>query len=114
GGAVDPAVRTFEPARALLMEIPIPEERAPVDEVVPHVMDRTLHLALRLGPIGPARSGGETPVSRKALKFLVADELTAQEPEILRDHRLHLIEEQLPGHAAEKGERLFETAEQGA
>jgi hypothetical protein len=114
GGPVDPAVRLLEPAPTLLVQVAITEEGATVDEVVPDIVDRSLHLALRLRAVRAAGPGGEIPVSGEALELFVLHELPAEEAQILRDHRLHLVEEQFPGDAAEEAERLLEAAEESA
>ena len=45
---------------------------------------------------------------RKAEKLEIAHERAALQPEIARDHRLHLIEEQLLWHPAERAKRLLD------
>src|SRR5690606_10430790 len=112
GGAVDAAISLLQPATALIVQVTVAEELAAVDEIVADVVDRPLHLPLCLGTIRPASPRDEVPVGGEAKELLVHDELTAEEPKVLRDHRLHLSEEELPGHTAEEVEGLFQAGEE--
>jgi hypothetical protein len=49
---------------------------------------------------------------RKAQKLEIVDGRPTLQAEVLRDHRLHLIEEQLRRYAAEHQERVLEPGEQ--
>jgi hypothetical protein len=51
-------------------------------------------------------------VAREAEELRIVDQRTALEPQIARDHRLHLIEEQLLRHAAERAKRLLKSTHQ--
>ena len=103
---------TLEPVPALLVEIGVIEEVAAVDEIVPHVADRTLDLALGLRAVRATGARGEAPVAREAQELRIAHQRAALQPQVARDHRLHLIEEQLLRHAAKRQERLLEPAHQ--
>src|SRR5690606_20117552 len=111
-GPVHSAVRLLEPALTLSVQVGIVQEDAAVDEVAPDVADGALHLALGPGTVGAAGAGPKAPVRGKAQELLVDDKLAAQEAQVLGDHRLHLIEEKLLGHATEEVKRLFEATEQ--
>ena len=50
---------------------------------------------------------------RKAEKLEIAHERAALQPQVARDHRLHLIEEQLLRDATERAKRLLEAVDQG-
>ena len=94
----------LEPALPLLIEIGVMEERAAVDEIAAQIADRPLDFAFRLGAIRPTGARREAPVPREAQELEIVDERAALEPQVARDHRLHLIEEQLLRHAAEIAE----------
>ena len=104
--------RRARASAALVIEIGVVQERAAVDEIAAHVADRPLDLALGLRAIRATGARREAPVMREAQKLGIADERAALEPQVARDHRLHLIEEQLLRHAAERQERLLESAHQ--
>src|SRR5690554_5017299 len=110
---MDPDVRlAVEPDEALMIEVEVSQEFPGVDEVLPHVADRPLHLALGLRPVRPARPRGEVPVGGEAEELRVVDERAAVQPEIFRDDRFHLVEEKLLWNAAEVLECLFEANEE--
>ena len=115
GRAVHAHIRdAIEPVLALLVEIGVMQERAAVDEIAAHVADRALDFALGLRAIRPTRARREAPVRGEAEKLEIVDERAALQSQVARDHRLHLIEEQLLRHAAEIPERLLEPAHQRA
>jgi hypothetical protein len=64
--------------------------------------------------IRAAGMGGEISVRSEAQEFMVHYQLSAEQLEIPRDHRLHLIEEKLFGHTAEEVKRLPEVAVEAA
>ena len=97
-----------EPLPSLLIEIGVVDERPSVDEIVPQIADRTLDFALGLRAVGATRARREAPVMRKAEKLEIAHERAALQPQVARDHRLHLIEEQLLRDPAEVAKRLLE------
>src|SRR5688572_15719793 len=90
----------LEPALPLVIEIGILQEVPAVDELAAQVADRALDFALRLGPIRAACARREAPMMGEAEELRVAHERAALEPQVPRDDRLHLIEEQLLRHAA--------------
>jgi hypothetical protein len=91
----------LEPKLSLVIEIRIVQERTAVDEIAAHIANGPLDVAFGLRAIGPACTWGETPVVGEPEKLGVAYERSALEPQIPRDHRLHLIEEQLLRDASE-------------
>ena len=101
-----------EPVPSLLIEIGVIEERAAVDEIVAQVADGPLDFALGLRAIRATRARREAPVMREAEKLEIAHERAALQPQVARDHRLHLIEEQLLRDAAERAKRLLEPVDQ--
>ena len=66
----------LKPMKGLRVEIVVRREGAPVEEALPEVADRPLHLALGPGPIGSARSDPEVPVVGVAHELRVLDEGT--------------------------------------
>ena len=95
-GAVQAHIgHALEPLLPLLLEVAVIDEGASVDEIAAQIADRALDLALRLRAIRPACAGREAPVMREPEKLRIADQRAALQPEVSRDHRLHLIEEQL-------------------
>ena len=66
----------LKPMKGLRVEIVVRREGAPVEEALPEVADRPLHLALGLSPIGSARSDPEVPVVGVAHELRVLDEGT--------------------------------------
>ena len=82
----------IEPVAGLRVEIVVRREGAPVEEALPEVADRPLHLALGLSPIGSARSDAEVPVLGVAHELRVLDEGTIVVSTVLDDDRLHLVE----------------------
>lgn len=102
GRAVPAHIRhAHEPALTLLVEIGVVQKGPTVDEIAAEVPDRPLDFALRLRPVRTARARHEAPVTGEAEKLRVAHQCAALEPQVPRDHRFHLIEEQLRGDAAE-------------
>ena len=101
-----------EPLASLLIEIRVIGKRPTVDEIVAQVAHRTLDFALGLRAIGSTRARREAPVMREAEKLEIAHERAALQPQVARDHRLHLIEEQLLRDAAELAKRLLESLDQ--
>jgi hypothetical protein len=101
-----------EPVASLLIEIGIIGKRAAVGEIVAEVAHGPLDLALGLGAIRPTRARCEAPVVREAEKLEIADKRPALQPQITRDHRLHLVEEQLLWDAAEVAKRVLEPVDQ--
>ena len=101
-----------EPVAALLIEIGIIGKRPPVHEIVAEIAHRTLHFALRLRAVGPARARREAPVMGEAEKLEIAHERAPLQPQIARDDRLHLIEEQLLWDAAEIAKRVLEAVDE--
>ena len=101
-----------EPLPALLIEIRIIGKRPPVDEIVAEVAHGTLDLALGLRAVRPTRARREAPVVREAEKLEIAHERATLQPQVARDHRLHLIEEQLLRDAAEIAKRVLESVDQ--
>ena len=101
-----------EPLPALLIEIGVIEKRPAVDEIVAQVADRTLDFALGLRAVGATRARREAPVMREAEKLEIAHERAALQPQVARDHRLHLIEEQLLRDATEIAKGVLEPVDQ--
>ena len=85
----------LKPMKGLRVEIVVRREGAPVEEALPEVADRPLHLALGLSPIGSARSDPEVPVVGVAHELRVLDEGTIVVSTVLDDDRLHLVEQKL-------------------
>src|SRR4051794_15950848 len=83
-----------EPLAALQIEVRVIDERPTVDEIVAEVPDGTLDLALGLRTVRPTRTRRKAPVMREAEKLKIAYKRAALEPQVARDDRLHLIEEQ--------------------
>ena len=54
------------PAPRLVVQIRVADELPAVEEVLPHVADRPLHLALRAGPVRAAGAGTEAPVEQRS------------------------------------------------
>ena len=102
-----------EPLPSLLIEVSVVDECPSVDEIVPQIPDRTLDFALRLRAVGATRARRKAPVVRKAKKLEIADERAALQAQVARDHRLHLIEEQLLRHPADIAKGLLESLDQG-
>src|SRR5690606_33291209 len=113
-GLVDSPVRPLEPAPQLVGQVSVAHELAAVDEVLSQVADGALDLALRLGPIGATGPGPKAPVRGKTQEFLVLDQPASAQPVVSADDGLHLVEEELFGHAADEGKGRLEHTEQGA
>ena len=73
-----------------------------------HVADRALDLALGLGPVGTAGPDAEAPVGGEAQELGILDHLAAVGSVIVDDHRLELVEEELPGDTVEVLQGLLE------
>jgi hypothetical protein len=113
GGAVHAHIRdALQPVLALLIEIGIMEEGAPVDEIASEVAHRALDFAFRLGAVRTTGARREAPVTREAEKLRIPDERAALQAQVARDHRFHLVEEQLLRHAAEGAKRVLQSAHQ--
>ena len=97
-----------EPLASLLIEIGIIGKRAAVGEIVAEIAYGTLDFAFGLCAIRPTRARREAPVMRDAEKLEIAHECATLQPQVARDHRLHLIEEQLLRDAAEIAKRVLE------
>ena len=67
--------RAVEPAPELGIEVGVVEELPAVEEVIAHVRDRALHLALGLGPIGAARPDLELVVRGEAHELGIGGQL---------------------------------------
>jgi hypothetical protein len=102
----------LQPVLTLLIEVGVVQEGAAVDEIAADVAHRALDLALRLGAIGTARARREAPMRGKAQELKIVNERSTFEPQVARDHGLHLIEEQLLRHAAEIAERVLKPADE--
>ena len=85
----------LKPMKGLGVEIVVRREGAPVEEALPEVADRPLHLALGLSPIGSARSDPEVSVVCVAHELRVLDEGAIIVSTVLDDDRLHLVEQKL-------------------
>jgi hypothetical protein len=103
----------IEPVLALVIEIGIMQEGPTVDEIPAHVADGTLNLALGLRAIRSTGPRREAPVRGEAQKLEIVDERPAFDSQIARDHGLHLVEEQLPRHAAERASRRAKLSQDG-
>ena len=90
-----------EPVASLLIEIPIIRKRPAVGEIVSEIAHGTLDFALGLRAVRPTGARREAPVVREAEKLEIAHERATLEPQVARDDRLHLLEEQLLRNAAE-------------
>jgi hypothetical protein len=101
-----------EPVRALLRQIRVIEERAAVDEILAEIPDGPLHFAFGLRPVRPAGAWREAPMVGKPQELEVVHECPTLQPEVSRDHRPHLIEQQLLRHAAEREEGLLQAGQQ--
>jgi hypothetical protein len=86
---------------ALIRETGLAQERMAVEEIAPHVALRALDLALGLGSIRAAGADAEAPVGGEAQELGILQEPAAARPVVLDDHTLHLVEEDVLGHAAE-------------
>ncbi len=102
-----------EPASALVGEVRVPQEGPAVEEIAPEVADRPLDLALRLGAVGSARPDPKAPVGREAQELGILEEPAPGRAVVVEDHALHLIEEDLVGHAAEGREGPLEAQHHG-
>jgi len=97
-----------EPLPELSIQVAVPEELASVDEALPHIRDQALDLALRLRPLGFACPHLEAPVGCEANELGVRHELLPVQPAILRDDRLHLVEEPFHRLAAKRRLNAFQ------
>ena len=73
-----------EPVAALLIGVGIIGKHSPVDEIVAEIAHRTLHFALCLRAVGPARARREAPVMGEAEKLEGAHERASLQPQIAR------------------------------
>ena len=112
-GAVPTHVgRALQPPRRLLVQILVVDERASVEEVLPEVADRPLHLALGLRPVRPARARHEAPVRREAQELRVQHQFPAADAVVRQHHRAHLVEQQFRRNPAEARERALQPVDQ--
>src|SRR5690606_440350 len=84
-----------------------------VHEALAEIPDRPLHLALGPGSIRPAGAYSKAPVRREAKELGILDQLSALVAQIPGDDARHLVEEDFARYAAEEGEGLLQTREQG-
>src|SRR5262245_62170986 len=94
----------LEPELPLVIEIRIIQERAAIDEIAAHVADGTLDFPFGLRAIRAARAWRKAPMVSKPKELGIANQRPAFKPQVSRDHRLHLIEQQLLWDAP-KGEK---------
>src|SRR6266700_919234 len=106
-------IGALQPASALVGEVRVAQEGPPVEEIPAEIADRPLHLALGLGPVGTAGSDAEAPVGGEPEELRILKEPAAGRPMIVDDHALHLVEEDLVGHAAEGREGPLEAHHHG-
>lgn len=102
------------PVLSLLLEVPVIDEAAPVDEIAAQVADRPLDFALGLRATPPTHPRREAPVVRESERLRIADQRAALQPEVAPDHRLHLVEQQLLRYATEMEQRLVDPIDQRA
>ena len=108
GGGMRAYVRHFpKPALKLRIKVCIVDELTAVEEVLPHVAYRPLHLTFRFGSIRSARPSLEAPVVGKANKLDVLDQRSALFPPVLNDDRFHLVEQYFLRHTAEEPKCLL-------
>ncbi len=81
------------------------ERSIALEEVVLHVADHPLHLALGPGPIRTARLGHEAVVPGELLEALVEAHRAGH---VLDDRRLLIVDPDLAGDAPEPGEGLHQ------
>ena len=114
-GAVLPDVgHGLEPVLGLMVQIRVGGEGAAVEEALPQVADRPLHLALGFGPVGPTGSCPEAPMMGEPEELCVLDQGTAIVAQVLHNDGLHLVEESLRRHTSEGFKGSLKAPEQGA
>lgn len=101
----------IEPDPELSVQIAEVLERAGQEEVLADVGERSLDLALRFGPVGPAGAGPVAVVLGQSQQGATVDDVAIRL--LARDGRLHAIVQDLHWHAADGGEDLDMTAHQG-
>ena len=112
GGGVHTAVgHLIEPLPELGVEVVEVAEGAGEEEVLAHVAEGPLHLALGLRPVGPARLGHHAVVRGQVQELGVVDD--ASLVDLAEDRRLHAVVEDLLGRAAQSLEGGDVAAENG-
>ena len=112
GGGVHAAVgHLVEPLPELGVEVVEVAEGAGEEEVLAHVAEGPLHLALGLGPVGPARLGQHAVVRGQVQELGVVDD--ASLVDLAEDRRLHAVVEDLLGRTAQGLEGGDVAAENG-
>jgi hypothetical protein len=109
GGRVQPSVgHLVQPLPELGIEVVEVAEAAGEEEVLAHVAERPLHLALALRPVGPARLGQEAVVAGALEQGpVVGDPLRV----LAGDRGAHAVVQDPGRHAAERLERRHVAAE---
>src|SRR5439155_948369 len=74
---------------------------------------RSVGAGISRPPEGATRADPEAPVGGEAEELGILEQPSAAWAVVLDDHALHLIEEDLVGHAAERGEGPLETQHDG-
>src|SRR6267154_224482 len=113
GGAMHALIGADEPAGALIGQVGVAQEGPAVEEIAAEVADGPLHLALGLRPEGTARADPEAPVGGEAEELGILEQPPAAGAVVFENHALHLIEEDLAGHAAERGEGALQAEHDG-
>src|SRR6266568_2402486 len=113
GGAMHALIGADEPAGTLIGQVGVAQEGPAVEEIAAEVADGPLHLALGLRPEGTARADPEAPVGGEAEELGILEQPPAARAVVLENHALHLIEEDLVGHATEGREGPLEAQHDG-
>jgi hypothetical protein len=78
GRAMDPHIgHAVEPRQPLRIQVRVPDELAPVEEIAAYVAHRPLDLPLRLRAIRTTGANAEAPVACEAKKLGILEELAA-------------------------------------
>src|SRR5256886_16227972 len=99
--------------RSLIGQVGVAQKGPAIEEIPAEVANGPLHFALGLRPEGATRADPEAPVGGEAEELGILEQPSAAWAVVLDDHALHLIEEDLVGHAAERGEGPLETQHDG-
>jgi hypothetical protein len=112
-----PVGRHLPPSRASpapAHSMRVAQERVAMEKTFPQVADRSLRLAFGLRAIGPAHAHSKASVPGEPGELEIAHEPTAPQAIIAREHRPHLVEQQLAWPSAPRGEACLETLQECA
>ena len=102
----------IEPVPELGIEVVEIAEAPAEEEVLPHIAERALHLALGLGPIRPTSTRLITIVFGKRAQGGVVDDVPALGV-LAMEHGAHAVIQDLPRHPAKRLEGRDMAAQQG-